>query len=387
MAPRDNAAILAALSQRAPRAATHVKFDVAIVGAGPAGAMAAYELANSGLKVAVLESAELPRLKPCGGLMPGWVKTLTELPLDDLIDHTVSRFDYLYNFEQPCTRQDPNWELLLADRARFDAGIMALALQRGSGSVTLFEGWRVDGAEEFSDSVVLTCKTAKSIAARAVIAADGASSRVARSLGMAPLANPAAAIDASIRVSDEFYRQVADRVIFNYFYLPAGYGWIFPKGNNLLACGVGSWSARKLPLKKIMQRYIADSIGQRHIHSITQHGHPIPAYSGSRQLATARVCLAGDAAGLVDPVSGEGIRNALHSGMLAASAVRDFLADQDSSASQGLDCTSYQHAISTGPEVELNELLRMAVLPFQQAPDFYYRTFIQRAEKQPHYNA
>jgi len=359
--------------------------DVAIVGTGPAGAMAAYQLAGSGLKIAVLESAVLPRPKPCGGLMPGWVKPLTQLDLDPLIDHRVSRFDYSLNFKQEFTRQHPTFDLLLADRAKFDSGILQMAMKRGGQNLKLYEQFRVSAVHESTESVVLHSKSGDKVCASAVIGADGATSKVARSLGLGPTNRLPTAIDAAVRVTPDFYQTISNRVIFNYFFLPAGYGWIFPKGNNMLACGVGSWADNKYPLKPALHRYLSLCIPAKHCISIEQHGHPIPAYEGPRKIATPRVCLVGDAAGLVDPVTGEGIRYALHSGMIAAKTVERVLLDMNSETPEGLSCMSYEKEITNGPGVALERLHRMAVLPFKQAPEFYYKKFIIGGQTQPHY--
>ncbi len=347
--------------------------------------MAAYQLAGSGLRVAILESAVLPRPKPCGGLMPGWVKPLTGLSLDHLVDHRVSRFDYSLNFKQAFTRQHPALDLLLTDRAKFDSGILEMALNRGKQNLKLYEQFRVAAVAENKKSVVLHSKSGDKVHASAVIGADGATSKVARCLGLGPTNRLPTAIDAAVRVTPEFYRTISDRVIFNYFFLPAGYGWIFPKGNNTLACGVGSWADNKYPLKPTLQRYLAQCIPAKHCISIEQHGHPIPAYNGPRKIATPRVCLVGDAAGLVDPVTGEGIRYALQSGMIAAKTVERVLLDINSETPAGLSCTIYEEQISKGPGVTLEHLHRMAVLPFKQAPKFYYEKFIVSGRTQPHY--
>lgn len=353
-----------------------MKVDVAIIGSGPGGALAAYELADSGLDVLLLEKQRLPRVKPCGGLMPGFVRRLTDCPLDQLIDHRVARIDYFYRFEQPQSTQLDHPELLLSHRADFDAGIVEFAVKKSRGNVTIRDGIQLTGIDEQADGITIRTGL-DTIHARAVIAADGASSDTARHLGMEPPRKHPAAIDAEIEVSEPFYEKVCERLIFNYFYLPAGYGWIFPKSNRMLSCGVGSWGSAQLPLKKIMAKYIADSIPAGDIISMVQRGHPIPAYSGPRAIATKRACVVGDAAGLVDPVTGEGIRYALISGQLAAQTVKEYLLDQDSARPDGLDCRAYQQRVQNSIGKTLEAIYRYQVLPFKQAPDYYYRKFIQ----------
>jgi geranylgeranyl reductase family protein len=352
-----------------------VKVDVAIIGSGPGGALAAYELADSGLDVLVLEKQRLPRVKPCGGLMPGVVKQLTDCPLDQLIDHRVSRIDFSHHFKQPHSSLLGKHEALLTHRAIFDAGILEFAAKKSRGNLTIRDSVKLTDITERAGGITIHTGSEK-IHARAVIAADGASSDTARHLGMQPPRKHPAAIDAEIEVSQAYYDQVCERLIFNYFYLPAGYGWIFPKSNRVLSCGVGSWGSARLPLKKIMANYISDSIPAGDIISMTQRGHPIPAYQGARTIASKRTCIVGDAAGLVDPVTGEGIRYALISGQLAAQTVEEYLLNQDSTQPDGLDCRAYQQRIQDAVGSTLDAIYRYRVLPFQQAPEYYYRKFI-----------
>ena len=104
------------------------------------------------------------------------------------------------------------------------------------------------------------------------------------------------------------------------------------------------------------------------------HGYPIPVYLGIQNLSRRRICLAGDAASLVDPVSGEGIRFAVESGLLAAQAVKQLLIDGDEQAL----CDGYPAALSAGGGVcqGLEHSLRFVSLAFRGSPEFFYNHHI-----------
>lgn len=363
-----------------------MEFDVAIIGSGPAGAMAARTLAEAGLNIAVVEKHRLPRYKPCGGLMPRSMRDLIGPTLDELVDHSVSRFDFMHAFDQAHTLRTPEDALLLVERARFDAGLLESAIVLSRGSIKLIENFQVRDVIEGPALVEIRSRNKCMIRARTVIAADGASSITARCLNLATTHEMAVSIDAEVRVRSKFYQEVSDRVLFHYFVLPVGYGWLFPKGRDTLSCGIVTWSSEKLQLQSIMAKFLAASIPKQHILQVNQRGYPIPAFAGNADISSARVCLAGDAAGLVDPVTGEGISYAIRSGVIAGQSVLAVLRNENSDNPIDLDCRIYQYQINDGPGAVLGKIHRFAALPFKQAPKHYYQKFIVGAGIQHHYS-
>jgi flavin-dependent dehydrogenase len=179
-----------------------------------------------------------------------------------------------------------------------------------------------------------------------------------------------AAIEARVEVTPEVYEAERQAITFNYFCLPHGYGWVFPTSEGTLNCGVCAWAGRP-HLPRAVDDFLARSFPPGAIRQVQTHGHVIPLYSGHRQIATRRVCLVGDAASLVDPISGEGIRFALESGALAA----DVIAEQ-AGAAGGADCRAYQSAIHEGIGQYLEHLRRFVQFIFLDAPEFFYQKFI-----------
>lgn len=343
--------------------------DVAVVGAGPAGGSAALRLASSGLRVAVLEAQELPRPKACGGLMPAVVSRLLDCDLEPLVEHRVGEIHNLNNYEQPNLKRTDPGNLLLVDRARFDAGLIRYALEMGEGRVSLHEGFRVVDVEPLDDRVVLHTRGAPAVHARHVIAADGVASRVARKAGLRSTGDMATAVDVEVSVTPERYRQEARRLTFNFFCLKAGYGWIFPKAEPVLSCGVGCWQGQA-DIKVEMQRFLARNFSEGEVLDTREMAFPIPIWSGKRELVAGRVLLAGDAASLVDPLSGEGIRYAIASGRLAAEAV---VAEQSGAEVDDQGVAAYSRRIYELLGPGFDHKRKFLFLAFTQASDYFYR--------------
>jgi flavin-dependent dehydrogenase len=125
-----------------------------------------------------------------------------------------------------------------------------------------------------------------------------------------------------------------------------------------------------------MASYLPENFATSDILASIHRAYPIPVYNGQAPIASRRVCLAGDAASLVDPVTGEGIRFALGSGTTAARTICDIIANPEDPA----DCRLYQQRIYNSISQTLEPLHRFATLPFREAPEYYYRRFITGGE-------
>ena len=358
-----------------------MKADVVIIGTGPAGAMAACRLATTGQRVVIVEQATLPRHKACGGAMPTFVQEWFDGDLTPAIDNRVSTTKYLYDSAQAIIRRSA--PLLMVSRSRFDAYLVQTALARGGGLVTLREGFRVSQVEETPDRVIVLGNSGERVEAPYLIAGDGARGVTARCLGLNPAAASGLAVDAEVEVNPDVYEAHRETATFDFFCVPHGYGWIFPKGPGLLSCGVGAWAGRPnlmRGVRDLLIRHFPDGSARL----IRTRGHPIPLYAGHQTIATRRVCLTGDAASLVDPVMGEGIRFALQSGLLAGdvvaglSGVAPGATDAHTTAPQGqADCRRYQALIHEGLGQQLDNVRRFVQFVFLQAPEFFYRKFVR----------
>jgi geranylgeranyl reductase family protein len=374
--------------------------------------MAACALADSGLKVLILDAANLPRPKPCGGAMPSAVRRVIPWDFDALVENRVPRVRNQFNFEQTHDFSSEGAPILMVNRARFDLYWIERALDAGRGNVELRDEFRVVAVEEDENGVTLRGGGGDMVRASYVVAADGAYSKTARMLGLNRGAILGAAMDAEVEVTPEVYEAERERATFNFFCLPNGYGWIFPK-DGYLSCGVGAWrNATHLPAA--LNAYLERSLPPGSIRARRTLGHAIPLYSGRRTIATRRVCLAGDAASLVDPILGEGIRFAMLSGRLAADTIRALMqvpvtnpaselvapaplnaGPEDRSAElpapgdgggrgeepPGLgDLRDYQTMVWRTMGAPLGNLSRFVSPLFLRAPGFFYRKFIVERE-------
>jgi geranylgeranyl reductase family protein len=350
-----------------------MNFDVAILGAGPAGAMAANALRNSGLHVIVLDKADPPRFKACGGLMGLAVQRIIDFDFSDLIELKLSRIHHLNNFSDLHIENRRTNSLLLVDRARFDNGLLQHAVRHSDNSIRFHANFDCRDVCETEQSVELTSRSGEKLRCRYLLAADGASSRAARCVGLNTKRKMAAAIDAELRVDDHLYQKECGQLTFNFFCVPTGYGWIFPKAKNTLSCGIATWG-KPHKLREQLKRFLQRSFSDEGILEADFHGYPIPAYSGQRTIATRRIALLGDAASLVDPIIGEGISYALACGKLAGETVKDLL-NRVSPESHGL--LAYQAKVRELLEPVLDTRNRFFSLPYSQAPEHYYRQVVK----------
>ena len=161
--------------------------------------------------------------------------------------------------------------------------------------------------------------------ATVVVGADGANSRVAKAIGLFNH-DRGVAIEAEVTPTPSLLESYRDKVYVSYADPAWGYGWIFPKKERL-SVGVGTFSKSRRDVKEAFHRFL-------HARGLTDlpmqvYGHPIPTGGSPRPIASDRVLLAGDAAGLNDPLSGEGIAHAIGSGKVAARHVITALSTGD----------------------------------------------------------
>jgi geranylgeranyl reductase family protein len=317
---------------------TGVSFDAVVVGAGPAGSVAALVLARAGASVALVDKAAFPRDKACGDLVgPRGVQVLADLGLtvpdagqgsDLLAVGPSGRASRLPAFPG---RSYPGHGVV-APRAGFDHALREAAIAAGAHPVRARIA-AVEGAHAGSLRAVVA-SDGQRLAAGAVIGADGALSPVARLAGM--LRPETALWGFAIRAYLPAEVPLPLLVLLDAapWRIYPGYGWLFPgaDGQANVGIGVGLGSIRRsVPLRDDLARFCALLARRGDIGPGAQPGPVMGGWlrmGGSGTLpAAGNVLLVGDAAGLINPLQGEGIGPAMVSARLAAQAVLDCPAD------------------------------------------------------------
>jgi geranylgeranyl reductase family protein len=289
-----------------------IDYDVIIAGAGPAGATAAYFLTRGGLKVLILEKKSLPRYKPCGGgVSLEFLKSIFPFSFETVINQRVTELRFIsppLDVAIPC---EPD-VLVMVNRDAFDHFLVTR-----SGAV-IMTGKPLANLEQINDHVIVTSEDGSQYTCRFLIGADGANSRVTHLLGLGKKRLRIPAVEGEIEVPGHIYKEFSHGPVFIFTRLSFGYAWIFPRAGRL-AVGIAGLRPKPGQLVKILkQTLFKQGID---LDEGKLHMHPIPVYTRKHQVLSGQVLLCGDAAGLVDPLSGEGIRVAITSGKLAAEAI------------------------------------------------------------------
>ncbi len=299
-------------------------FDVVVVGAGPAGAWAACRLAQLGARVAIVDGSH-PREKPCGGGVTGRALALVagalaDRPLPAQVIRTARFVDVARGQSAvvPLAAHgvDARSDLIVASRETFDAQLLDAAVAAGASFVRA----RAVDCRQTSDGVELA--TASGLIRGAfVVGADGANSLVRRRV--------AGAFERrQLSIATGFFAQgvTSEEIVIELVADPPGYFWSFPRPSHLAigVCAPADGRDRSDALRERVRRWIG-AAGLGHRAALERYAWPIPSLDaldfGRLRLAGPRWCLVGDAAGLVDPITREGIFFALRSGELAAEAL------------------------------------------------------------------
>jgi geranylgeranyl reductase family protein len=293
------------------------QFDIAIVGTGPAGSLLAYQMARAGWQVLLLEKRRLPRYKACGGGLTQRTQALLPFDLDGLVEDRARTIHLRVHYRTAFSQTDATPAVDLVMRDRFDHFLVRQAEAAGSVVRDRARFLSLSG----SPGKLTVKTTAGHFHTRIVVGADGVHSRVARSLGLPVAYRVMPALEAELAVTPETRQRWAGSVYFDFGVIPGGYAWLFPK-KDWISAGIMARNRPARHLKPFLLDYLARNglPGKEGFRSLRLH--PIPCRPEHRNgYADPRGLVVGDATGLVDPVTGEGIYYALKSAMIAAAVL------------------------------------------------------------------
>jgi geranylgeranyl reductase family protein len=320
--------------------------DVVVVGAGPAGSSAAYFLAANGIKVTLIDKSEFPREKTCGdGVGPRAISMLEKMGLLEWASSDshykcnkarliASNGDYFEAGVPDADAAHPHF--LIIPRRKVDQRLVENAISAGavfvskckavsiikSGSLPAGVRVQINGQEDN-----LPCKM--------VVCADGTHGTFVNSTGLymtKPLGLAARAYYSNVKGLDDCISIAIDKSI------PEGYVWVFPTSETTANIGIGIIAPvvkkHNLNIKQMLKQFAGSrEVGPVSLENAAQETEVRGAFlrmgMGRRKVIADGVILAGDAASLVSPLSGEGIAYALESGELAALTIIDALKKQD----------------------------------------------------------
>jgi geranylgeranyl reductase family protein len=291
-------------------------FDVAIIGSGPAGASAAIKLAENGISTVIIEKETLPRYKTCGGGFAYRGRRKMPFDVSDVVEKEFFRLDAFFKnagkhvFSE---RTEPIISMVMRDD--FDKFLVDKAKEKG---ITLLEDHKLKNIT-FEENIVLHT-TQGDVNAKFVIAADGVLSATAKLTGWEETRLLIPALEYEVEVHKEDFERLSKSVRLDFDAIPKGYGWSFPKKNHL-SIGLVSFKKIKVDFKQLYRAYLTDTLGIKEVISEQMYGFQIPVSPRTDGFVKKNVFLVGDAAGFADPLSAEGISNAIFSGVMAAEAL------------------------------------------------------------------
>ena len=288
--------------------------DCIVVGSGPAGGSAAYHLAKLGRSVLVIDRATLPRYKVCSGGVSPAVGAWFDFDFSPVISKTVKQIRYTWKVGDPVdatlNTTEPMW---MVNRSDFDHYIIQQAQALGAQVQT---GTTVTSIEFKGDFWTVNTDRG-TFQAKYLVAADGAKGPMAQWLGFG---------DRNVRmgmVMEVPSQDIAPTAQFDFGIIKNGFIWSLPKANGY-SIGTGTFRGKdNEDLKAALLQYA--KLKGLSTNQATFHSHPMCLWTADQQLHARNALLTGEAAGLSDPFTAEGIRPALFSGMKAALAIDETL--------------------------------------------------------------
>lgn len=341
-------------------------YDTIVIGAGPAGSTAARLLAREGASVLLMDKHSFPRDKPCGGGVTLRAASVQDIDLSPVIERTIYGARFSLRLGQSFDRRYREPLTHMTQRRRLDQLLAEHAAESGADFHDGEAVREIDVSTSPGPGLNLapvTIRTGRdTYTSRILIGADGANGVCGQALGLRREYEEAVALEGNVEFSADIPDEWREHVALDLGGLAGGYGWVFPKANHLNV-GVGAWKYAGFTLRpklaQLCRRYGFDAAALTNLR-----GHHLPVRIPGSPIARGPVAVAGDAAGLVDPLTGEGIHMAFASGRLAAQQALRVL------SGEAADMAGYQRRLdrTLQPELtvsrKLQELLNFAPPPY-----------------------
>lgn len=298
--------------------ATISSYDVIVIGAGPAGATAGYELAQRGLDVLIIDREKLPRDKTCAGLVSTKVTEIINFDISPVVEQVIYNRTFSFELGEKFTGHSQTPVGYTVRRDRFD---YLLAMEAKAAGASIKDREKVERLEVLPNEVKIFTAN-HTFTAPIIIGADGAYGITARSAGLMR------GVETRITMSTNVYaprnKESWDSAMnMDFGVVTGGYGWIFPK-KGYLSVGTGTYLQFVKELKPYVMKLLS-SLGLESASVERFKSHPLPTRNPKEPIQRGRILLLGDSAGLTDPFWGEGIFYAMKSAQLAAPVVEKCL--------------------------------------------------------------
>jgi geranylgeranyl reductase family protein len=304
------------------------EWDVAVIGAGPAGLAAASAAAAAGARTIVLERAEHPRYKTCGGGLIGASLAAVGPGVQWAARDRIEAATFTLDGQHPFTRRHTEPILAMVLREEFDDALRLRATELGA---TLRQRCTVRAIEAEADGARVRLADGTTVSAQVVVGADGSSGVSARHVGVG-FSQVDLGLEVEVKAPAVLARQWRGRVLLDWGQLPGSYGWVFPKDDRLTV-GVIAARGQGRATREYLRAFI-DRLKLGSAEVLRDSGHLTRCRTSGSALRKGRVLVAGDAAGLLEPWTREGISFALRSGALAGSCAAK-AATQDAEQQDG----------------------------------------------------
>jgi geranylgeranyl reductase family protein len=277
---------------------------------------AAHAAAQAGARTLVVERAQHPRYKTCGGGLIG--TSLAALPAGAQVPvrASIDRATFSHGGRREFTRRVAAGMplVVMVQRAEFDDELRRAAVAAGA---QVRQRTAVRSLAETGSGVVVHLAGGEDLTAEAVVGADGSSGVTARYVGVQH-DQVDLGLEVELPAGGDLQRHWDGRLLIDWGPIPGSYGWVFPK-RDLLTVGVIAARGRGDETRRYLRQFV-DRLGLAGIEPVHDSGHLTRCRSDSSPLRRGRVLVAGDAAGLLEPWTREGISFALRSGAIAGAA-------------------------------------------------------------------